>query len=329
MRLVASAAAEIDMDPSRPSVPQFGRNLYHLSAVRRVVPKYVGPVERKLAEAGMSRFDQELSAIYERALARELERLRNARFVGLILDYDGTCCTTEGRFDLPDAEVQEEIIRLLRYGFTLGFASGRGSSLFRDLRKWIPRTYWSEVHLGLYNGGVALALGEDLPDQTIVSPVLHQAMHRLKSGEFGPLLEFEARSCQLGVRASGLAINTIVRIATETLVQQPRLPLKVVASAHAVDIVPTNSSKVAVLRRVEEKTDNGQVLTIGDQGQLGGNDFELLAASENSLSVDRCSADPTRCWNLDDRGLRGPRLLSQYLKGLELKGQRMRFVWKR
>ena len=38
------------------------------------------------------------------------------------------------------------------------------------------------------------------------------------------------------------------------------------------------------------------VLAIGDQGDLGGNDFELLASSRWTLSVDRCSADPARCW---------------------------------
>jgi hydroxymethylpyrimidine pyrophosphatase-like HAD family hydrolase len=328
MRIVATAAAEVQIDPAKPSVPRFGRDLYHLSALRRVAPKYVGPVERKLAEAGVSRFDRKLTAIYQEAFSLMLERLREARFLGLILDYDGTCCTTEDRFDLPGDAVQQEVLRLLKSGFTLGFASGRGSSLLRDLRKWIPRKYWPEVHLGLYNGGVALTLDQDLPDQTSVSSELHQAAQRLKRGEFGRLLEFEPRRSQLGVRASGLAIDAVARIATESLVQQPRLPLKVVVSGHAVDIVPEGSSKVALLRRVEARTREGQVLAIGDQGQLGGNDFELLAATESSLSVDRCSADPRRCWNLDDDGLRGPGLLSRYLKNLAVKAQTMRFVWK-
>ncbi len=70
------------------------------------------------------------------------------------------------------------------------------------------------------------------------------------------------------------------------------------------------------------------VLAIGDQGQAGGNDFELLAATPWSLSVDRCSADPSRCWNLDTRGARGPALLVDYLGALKLTRAGARFLWR-
>jgi hypothetical protein len=257
-----------------------------------------------------------------------LDSLRESRFAGLILDYDGTCCTTEGRFDLPPQAVQEQLIRLMRSGLTLGFASGRGSSLWRDLRSWVPREYWRGVRLALYNGGVELALGDDLADQSKVGSDLLLAMQRLKRGQFGRLLEFEPRRVQVGVRGSGLAIPTLVRIASESLLQPPRLPLKVVISAHALDIVPEASSKSAILDSILERSRGGQVVAIGDQGQLGGNDFELLAATPYSLSVDRCSADPSRCWNLDTKGRKGPVVLVDYLRAFKTDRRKTtRFAW--
>ena len=89
----------------------------------------------------------------------------------------------------------------------------------------------------------------------------------------------------------------------------------VLESAHAVDIVPADVTKAAVVAQVATLA-AGPVLTIGDQGQLGGNDFALLACQPHSLSVDRCSADPTRCWNLADPGVTGPDALLGYLAAL-------------
>ena len=70
------------------------------------------------------------------------------------------------------------------------------------------------------------------------------------------------------------------------------------------------------------------VLAIGDQGHLGGNDFELLAATELSLSVDTCSPDPTRCWNLDLSGQRGPDVLVRYLDAVQLESHGAFFIWR-
>jgi len=327
MQLVASAADGTGIEPSGPSVRPFGRRLYHLSAARNVALTYNTPVDRKLIASGMSHLEKGPRRLYESALQRVLDRLRSTDFCGIVLDYDGTCCTTEARFDLPHAEVQEELVRLLKGGITLGFASGRGSSLIRDLRQWIPRRYWPELHLGLYNGGVVLTLADDLADQTEAGVDIRRAVERLRTGPFGKSLRFEPRTSQLGITAPNLAIDTVIRIATESLAQPPVLPLRVVASAHAVDIVPASSSKAAVLSRVSGSVANAQVLAIGDQGQLGGNDFELLAATQDSLSVDRCSADPTRCWNLDTDGKRGPRLLVDYLRSAKItRGQGARLA---
>src|SRR5258708_6900285 len=66
----------------------------------------------------------------------------------------------------------------------------------------------------------------------------------------------------------------------------PPLPaVRVLESAHAVDIVPARISKADVITAAADLA-GGSVLAIGDQGQPGGNDFALLAHQLYSLSVD-------------------------------------------
>jgi hypothetical protein len=56
-------------------------------------------------------------------------------------------------------------------------------------------------------------------------------------------------------------------------------------------------------------------LCIGDSGAWPGNDFELLSAPL-SLSVDRVSVEPDRCWNLLPAGVGGSRGLLALLLAL-------------
>jgi hypothetical protein len=84
--------------------------------------------------------------------------------------------------------------------------------------------------------------------------------------------------------------------------------------------------KSSVLREMSNRSDE-DILVIGDQGQTDGNDFDLLSATTSSLSVDRTSLDPTRCWNLDQWGTNGPQLLVRYLKAVQPRSSGMRFVW--
>jgi hypothetical protein len=85
----------------------------------------------------------------------------------------------------------------------------------------------------------------------------------------------------------------------------------VASSGHSVDIIDEKFGKEKVFADVVAR--HGQTLAIGDQGQPGGNDFALLGADTMTLSVDACSADPTRCWNVADFGSSGPQALVETL----------------
>ena len=314
MNLIATTAAETDLDPGRPRVPGFGRRLYHLSS-RKLLAPAGGPVDHKLAALGVAGPGR-LRRHYEKAAADWMEAIGQERFLGFVFDYDGTVCATDARFDLPRPEVRTELLRLLEEGAVLGFASGRGGSLHRDLRAWIPPSAWQQVELGLYNGGRQLALDQELREDARPTDPIREAARRFRAGPLASYAELAERPHQLAIRPnprSGLTLDSLSQIAQEVISVPPALSLKVVVSGHSIDVIPADSAKTDTLERIEQRIGAG-VIAFGDQGQVGGNDFELLAATRWSLSVDRVSADPNRCWNLDDRGERGPDLLHRYLR---------------
>jgi hydroxymethylpyrimidine pyrophosphatase-like HAD family hydrolase len=249
-----------------------------------------------------------------------------ARFSGLVLDYDGTVCATGSGHSPPAWPERAELLRLLAAGQIVGFASGRGRSLHRELRGWVPESRWPQVIVGMYSGGVILRLTEELPAHGEIprpdvsgeaAAGLAEAQARLSA--YSRTVRLDVRLGQVTVKACHEATSHQALTAlTRSVLALPPLPaIRVLESAHAVDIVPARISKADVITAASDLA-GGPVLAIGDQGQPGGNDFALLAHQLYSLSVDRCSPDPTRCWNLAPPGVSGPAALRRYLTALHL-----------
>jgi hypothetical protein len=296
----------------------------------------VAPVRRKLAAAAggprtpnadpaASADTAGAAAHYAGALADWLDVMAGTEFGGLVCDYDGTVCATGAGHDPPGPAIRNQMLRLAETGCVLGFASGRGRSLHRELRGWIPRPLWPQVLVGMYNGGVRLPLGQDIAAHTEIprpdldlaaSAALAEARRRLCEPPLDELTRLELRLGQITVRGRGAVPHALVaQITAAVLARPPAVAVTSVASAHAVDVVPVTVSKSAVVADAMTRTGR-PMLAIGDQGQPGGNDFDLLACYRYSLSVDRCSADPTRCWNLAPAGQAGPQALLGYLAAM-------------
>ncbi len=236
-----------------------------------------------------------------------------------MLDYDGTVCTTEERFEPPQQPVADALNAALARGLRLGFASGRGPSMHKDLRTVLDPEHWPRVELGLYNGGILCRLDENIDDFRTPSPLIGQAAKRLSALPFADALTLEPRSTQLGVEltdTSWIKAGLLADIVADACHRAPALEVKVLSSGHSVDVVPAAVTKTAVIDRIRDLDGPVEVLCVGDQGQIGGNDFELLALEQWSLSVDRTSADPTRCWYLGDGSVAGPALLVRYINAL-------------
>ena len=328
MRLIGEVSDAIGLDPARPRVPKFGRALYRLRSQSKVSVLDPNPVTRKLIALGVPA-STEIRDRYQIELECWTTMISELQFNGLVLDYDGTVCTTEHRFDPPDKAIVDLLVSVIERGAYLGFASGRGSSLHRELRNIFPEQLWPRVYAGMYNGALVVPLNTAMPDPIAPSPLLEELGDRVREliDEQSVVTERRAHQIQFQVAAGGdLTTRALAQLIREVAARAPSLDVKCVQSAHSIDVVEAKTSKRAVVETIGVAC-SGATLCIGDQGQEGGNDFELLACHSATLSVDRCSSDPTRCWNLGPPGERGPSVLRRYLRGLRYSHGRPGFMW--
>jgi hypothetical protein len=326
MQLIGQVSHAARLDPARPHVPEFGRALYRLNSQSKISTVTPDPVARKLIALGAPA-STAIRDRYQRELERWTTMMSELQFGGLVLDYDGTVCTTENRFDAPDETIVKLLVSVIEWGTYLGFASGRGSSLHRELRNVIPEQLWSRVYVGMYNGALVIPLNADMPDSRAPNPVLEDLWDRMRElvNEPSVLLDRRAHQIQFQVaRGAEISTRALAQLIREVAARTPSLEVKCVQSAHSIDVVEATTSKRAVVETIGAHC-SGAILCIGDQGQEGGNDFELLACHPATLSVDRCSSDPTRCWNLGPPGERGPSVLRRYLRSLRYSHDRPGF----
>ncbi len=316
MRLVGATAAAVAINPARPKVPAFGRKLYHQSARSHLHLSNSSIIERKIA-AGRLSASAYLMQTYAESYRRWCEDIGSKNFGAIVLDYDGTLCDTDRRYLLPSPTVQEAVKQLLSQGCRIGIATGRGVSLQGELRTWVPSEYWSLVTLGLYNGSLVRMLDESVAKcETSVYSEVQALAGRLMEEPLSHYVTIREGMGQLSLRpAKGatIGIAAIVSWANEYLQRVDKARFRVVRSGHSVDILLSSATKLSVVTHIEEKS-NVAAMLIGDRGEVGGNDHELLASRPWSLSVDRCSGDPTRCWNIAPARVRGPEALVAYLR---------------
>ena len=313
MELAGQVAEGLGIDPGQPFVADFGRRLYRAGSTPYAVSREATAVEKKrraLFLGPRSNRGEIANALREFVL-----RLERTPFSGLVVDYDGTLCARDSRFEPLECDVRNELNRLLAEGILLGVASGRGVSVFTQLQEALEPSYWNRVVVGMYNGAKVIELSEDMPDLAGEIPhslaTAHQRMCPLES-----VLGFQSvvRPYQVSLRPhSGLGPSELRNVAIEQLADI--VQVSVVASSHSVDIIPIGTSKTAVVDALRSKR-LGCMLRIGDQGAAGGNDFKLLNTGL-SLSVDRVSSRLETCWNLGAPGTVGPSLTLQYLRSLQ------------
>lgn len=312
MELAGEVAIIRGIDPGRPSVSDFGRRMYRAGSTQRAGRAEPAPITKKR----MALFPTLEPSGYDLngALEDFIQRIGRTSFKGLVVDYDGTLCARQHRFDPLDKDIQGELNRLLHEGIRLGVASGRGRSVYNQLRDSIDERHWENVVVGLYNGAMVGKLSECLPEPAGDSPkALRVACSRLKLLQRVLGFEMVVRTHQISLRPiAGPDPYELRTVTTEHLAGID--DIAVVASSHSVDVLPAGTSKTAVVDALMSEKP-GCVLRIGDQGAAGGNDFDLLNTGL-SLSADRVSSNLETCWNLGAKGLSGPRLTLQYLRAL-------------
>jgi hydroxymethylpyrimidine pyrophosphatase-like HAD family hydrolase len=316
--LVGSLAEAEGFDPGRPSVPDFGRKLFHLPppTLKREAPV---AVMRKLTQ--MRHLSEEPLEDVQAAFHRFLESLIATSLGGLVLDYDGTLCTRADRFQVLRPDLAKECRRLLEGGLVLGIATGRGRSVRESLQKTLPRAVWDRVLVGYYNGGEIASLARD--DQPSRAPTAQAPLNLAKEllDQDRVLLDLAS----LTTRRRQITIEPKLSVPTDALMKHTMSVLaplethgvRVLTSSHSVDVLPPGITKLAVVDAVRSRIEGREILCIGDRGTWPGNDTALLS-HKPSLSVDEVSASLATCWNIAPPGLSGPDATLQYLRCLRL-----------
>ena len=337
LRITGWAGVIRGIDPGRPGVPKFGRKLYHLpvpgprriAGSPRLTPREAAAITRKAGvDPGRLNASGELGR-WRDALAAFLTGLRNARFAGIVLDYDGTLVDTRHRSEPPDPELLAEFARLAEAGAHLAVATGRGASVRRDLQSCLPRALWPLVLVGYYNGAEIASLDDDCTPNgsenvcTTLQP-LTEALRR--QPELSACAKQTNRPFQITLEANPVMPESwLWDLVRQVIVMTSADNVSVTRSSHSVDIVAAGVSKLNAVRRLRETVGDAPILAIGDHGRWPGNDHELLS-EPFALGVDEISIDPATCWHLGEPGQRGPTVTLGYLSALEAKDGRLRFA---
>lgn len=318
----------VGIDPGRPPVAIYGRRMYRngfrVNESRSTRETWI---ERKANAIGILPYGDR--KFLGDALDRFLEELRQANFQAIITDYDGTLCNPSERFTGPKDEVFALLINLLRKGLILGIATGRGGSAYEAMHGAIPKDLWGNVLLGLYNGAVVVSLTEEPSDiANNDSSRLSQALETLNPLISRLPIRVSHNEYQLSlIPTRPISLERLRRSVME-LLHDIIPPNFVRESSHSVDIISRPNCKESVLREVEKRVHDidlsSATLCIGDIGDWGGNDFDLLH-NRLSLSVDRISANLGTCWNLGPPGSRGVTTAVRYFQALKPTSHGFRF----
>lgn len=328
MHVVGVAGAARGIDPGRPTVPTFGRKLYHLGGLTVPVQPVVGlstaesvAIERKSGRPTTSLHLRGELAGWRAAYTSFVSRLQQASFGAAVFDYDGTLCGSTERYTGPSKEVGERLTYLLDAGVLIGIATGRGKSVRTDLRRLLPRKrLWNRVLVGYHNGGEIgwLSDGATPPETTDLHESLRPIERVLSNGApSSGLAALEAKLQQITLETKQEADTERIWALAEDAVRNAAVAgVSLVRSSHSIDVVAPGVSKRTLVERIRSELTKvdiaDSILCIGDKGRRPGNDY-LLLDHPHSLSVDEVSENPETCWNLADPGTRCVAATLKYL----------------
>ncbi len=320
------------IDPGQPSVPAFGRKLYHLNGAYRGkgvsgIPEREAVAITRKAGIGIATLTaQGQLAPWREAYAAFMDELLSANFQAIVFDYDGTLCEAHERFGGPSKKVTEQLVSLLRAGIIVGIATGRGKSARKDLRERIrDPDLRSRLLIGYHNGAEIGFLNDD--SQPPLIGQLDEPLAAIGSAlqddpVLAELVRIEAHHRQITLEfLTHSAAQKVWEMVQGTLSRHGSSDVAALRSSHSIDILASGVSKSHVVTQIRNilgvSSSPFQVLCVGDRGCWPGNDFALLQ-EPCSLSVDEVSRDPITCWNLASAKTRCTGALLEYFRSMRL-----------
>ncbi len=327
--LVEAIGQRKKIDPGRPGVPSYGSKLYHLKSGKinsSTTTSYKAELalQRKFGKINHSLTDG-INTLLFQSYEEFVTKIRKAKFHGLLLDYDGTLCSSEERFTAPRKEVTDKLIQFIERGIYLGVITGRGKSVRESLQSVLPEEFWNHVTIGYYNGSqIGLLTDSQLPLKENEDELFQEISSALSNN---PIIQ---KFCKLDLRSGQLTVsiidkgntNIIKRILMDYTKNKFRFKVQVLESSHSIDIISAKTSKNNAIEHFRnmfaDQKEIGNFLCIGDMGKYPGNDYQLLS-NEFSLSVNEVSADPYTCWNLASKGVNCVEATLEYFNAIEFK----------
>lgn len=307
-----------DIDPGRPGRGEFAGAIYGDTGLADLARR-LGPAVLHKLEAVQLHDDPDCPTIAA-CSAREswIEGLSKARIGGILLDYDGTVVTTQARLDPPADEVIAELARLSDTGIAIGFATGRGGSAGTALREALPARMHRSVTVGYYNGGHVSTLDVEIegnqppadPDLSALADFI-EARGLLRTG-----VVLKRSRVQITIGHGDVVEPATFLSAIGGFPAMADGRVKTLSSHHSFDLVPARTTKTTVTDAMLSALADGlQVLAIGDSGEPGGNDCELLGRPP-SVSVDGVCGHLGGSWSAFGRSPSGPDALLRILRAL-------------
>ena len=317
---IEAMGGAVGIDPGKPGTGTFARAMYDDDSLEKLAVQLSPPVRQKLAAAGQMGSLPPDVAHAASAWCSHVDGLCGAAIGGIVMDYDGTVVTTEGRFDPADAAIIAELVRLYHQGVVIAFASGRGKSLGRDLRDVLPSAMAAETVIGYYNGGHLRMASVDIEtpcERPEPDPDINEVVRWI---EAQPNL---LRPCTLDAKEVQVAIRMSDLVRPQSFAEElsacPAIVegrVRVVASAHSYDVVPSTSSKLRVVDDVSRRVGSRRaVLTIGDSGAFLGNDHTFLSRP-HGISVGAVCGKTEGTWSLFGTRSTGPAALLKILRAI-------------
>jgi HAD superfamily hydrolase (TIGR01484 family) len=326
MRLVSRIAQYAGKDLGKPNVPQFGRDLHYVE-VSDLIPRPAEPQDHgeqaKYEVLGARWPTIEHHGSMRRARQVFQDVLEQQVFRAIVFDYDGTLCSSQRTDHPPPEQVVRHFLSLAEAGIRIAIASGRGGSIQEALQQVVPKNYWEDICVGLYNAGYIADLATLRVDSGPTSEFLSHVtriIRRLKT--LGVPIEAvrTTHPYQVSVRfRPGVNTENNWFVIADALRQAGLDLSRVVRSKHSVDILGADVNKSHLVAHVIQKfgVDPYEILTMGDQGAWPGNDASLLE-HRFSLSVDVPSRRLDRGWKLAPNHKRDVDATLWYLDRLKL-----------
>ncbi|WP_415014848.1 hypothetical protein [Brevundimonas sp.] len=316
--LVEAMGAAVGIDPGRPGAGAFAEALYESDALYRAVAAREPAVRLKTAATRLSDQPDRRDLDLDAAWVAFRNRLAEAEFRGLVVDYDGTL-VADGKVEDPvSGELVTELVRLLDEGLAVAVATGRGGSGGDALRGVVPKAYWDSVIISYYNGAYTQPLTTNIEqDRPVREARLDPARDWLTAvAAGGERLDYKDSLVQLTLKVASLADTDLFRRRFDSEANSAGL-LRIARSSHTLDICLAETCKTTVAGVLATRLSSGMdsILCLGDSGAVAGNDYALLGLPAG-VSVGRVCDRPDRGWNLFGSRIRGPDAVLRILRAL-------------